>query len=123
MNIRDIDYFNPKINVGSVYRISEFMCEPTSPYQQTISNQTSLRFGKITKFELTLTTTIPHHYFEFASYNQLQSRVPREDATGKMQYPILTGHILSITPVTSDKLLKFLYLLNSRLYRSSRFNW
>lgn len=98
------------------------MCEPTSPYQQTISNRTSLRFGKITKFELTSTTNIPHHYFEFASYNQLQSRVPREDAAGKMQYPILTGHILFVTPLTSDKILEFLYLLNSRLYRSSRFN-
>lgn len=91
MDIRDIDHFNPKIKLGSVYRISEFMCQPTSPYQQTIDNKTSLRFGRVTKFDLMTVTDIPHHYFRFVSYNQLHSRIPKEDATGKMQYPILTG--------------------------------
>jgi hypothetical protein len=91
MDIRDFDYFNPKIKIGSVYRISEFMCQPTNPYQQTLDNKTSLRFGKVTKFDLTTVTDIPHHYFRFVSYNQLHTRIAKEDATGKMQYPILTG--------------------------------
>ena len=106
MNIRDIDFFNPKIKVGSVYRISEFMCEPTNPYQQTIDNKTSIRFGRITKFEPTTTTDIPHHYFNFVSYNQLQSRVPREDASGRMEYPILTGHVYLISFYQFNRILK-----------------
>ena len=94
MNIRDFDHFNPKIKVGSVYRISEFMCEPTNPYQQTIENNTTLRFGKITKFDPIAATGFPHHYFNFVSYNQLQYKIPKEDATGRMQYPVLTGYLL-----------------------------
>ena len=93
MNIRDMDFFNPKIKLGSVYRISEFMCEPTNRYQQTIDNRTSIRFGKITKFEPIAETEIPHHYFNFVSHNQLHSRVPAENASGQMEYPILTGHL------------------------------
>ena len=43
MNVREVDYFSPKIKLGSVYIISDFLCEPTSSYQQTINNKTSLR--------------------------------------------------------------------------------
>lgn len=92
MNIKEVNYFDSKIRLGSTYRISEFMCEPTDPYQQTIDNKTSLRFGKITKFDPITAPDIPHHYFKFVSYTQLQSKIPKEDATGKIQYPVLTGH-------------------------------
>ena len=94
MNVKEIDYFDPKIKLGSVYRISDFMCQPTDPYQQTIENRTSLRFGKITKFNPITTAGIPHHYFKFVSYNQLQSKIPKEDETGKTRYPVLTGNLL-----------------------------
>ena len=63
MNVKEIDYFSPKIKLVSVYRISDFMCEPTNPYQQTISNRTSLRFGRATKFDAIEAPNIPHHYF------------------------------------------------------------
>ena len=106
MNVKDFDFFNPKINVGSVYKISEFMCEPTNPYQQTIDNKISLRFGKIIKFEPASTTSIPYHYFRFVSYNQLESRVPKQDESGKMQYPILTCHVLILKFYEVDKILK-----------------
>ena len=92
MNIKEFEYFNSKLNLGSVYRISDFMCEPTSTYQQTIDNRTSLRFGRITKFDISTATDIPHHYFRFVSYTQLSSRVPEQNAQGQMQYPILTGN-------------------------------
>ena len=91
MDVKEIDYFSPKIKLGLVYRVSGFICEPTSSYQQTISNKTSLRFGRATRFDPIQAPEIPHHYFEFASYYELQHRVPREDVRGKMQYPILTG--------------------------------
>ena len=93
MNIREMNFFDPKIRLGSVYRISDFMCEPTDPYQQTIDNKTSIRFGRITKFEPSTATDIPYHYFNFTSYNQLQSRIPRENAYGQMEYPILTCNL------------------------------
>ena len=96
MNVKEIDYFDPKIKLGSVYRISDFMCQPTDPYQQTIENKTSLRFGKITKFNPITAPDIPHHYFKFVSYNQLQSKIPKEDKTGRTRYPVLTGQPLSI---------------------------
>ena len=88
-----MNFFDPKIRLGSVYRISDFMCEPTDPYQQTIDNKTSIRFGRITKFEPSTATDIPYHYFNFTSYNQLQSRIPRENAYGQMEYPILTNNL------------------------------
>lgn len=97
MNIKELDYFNSKLNLGSVYRISDFMCEPTNPYQQTINNKTSLRFGRITKFDAGTATDIPHHYFRFVPYSQLSARVPQPDARGKMDYPILTGQVLQLT--------------------------
>lgn len=93
MNVKEIEYFDPKITVGSVYKISDFMCETTNPYQQTIDNPTCLRFGKITKFVSITAPEIPYHYFKFVSYNQLQFKVPRQDASGKMEYPILTGNL------------------------------
>ena len=96
MNAKEIDYFDPKIKLGSVYRISDFMCQPTDPYQQTIDNKTSLRFGKITKFNPIKASDIPHHYFKFVSYNQLQSKIPKEDETGRIRYPVLIGQPLSI---------------------------
>ena len=96
MNEKEIDYFSPKIKLVSVYRISDFMCEPTNPYQQRISNITSFRFGRATKFDAIEAQDIPHHYFEFVSYNHLQYKVPKEDAMGRIQYPILTGKLFAI---------------------------
>ena len=104
MNVKEIDYFSPKIKLGSVYRISDFMCEPNNPYQQTISNRTSLRFGRATKFDAIEAPNIPHHYFQFASYNQLQYRIPTEDAIGRMQYPILIGHLFILKILTFNKI-------------------
>ena len=103
MNVKEIDYFDPKIKVGCTYRISEFMCEPTNPYQQTIDNKTSLKFGKITKFDAITVPGIPYHYFNFVSYNQLQSRIPKEDDTGKIQYPILTGPLFTLIILPQKK--------------------
>ena len=103
MSVKEIDYFDTKMKLGSVYRISDFMCEPTDPYQQTIDNKTSLRFGRITKFNPVTTPDIPHHYFKFVSSNQLQSKVPKEDETGRLQYPVLTGYLFTIKILTQTK--------------------
>ena len=91
MNVKEIDYFDPKIALGRTYRISHFMCKQTSPYQQTIDNPTTLQFGKITRFDSIVAPEIPFHYFRFVAYNQLQYKVPRQGPSGKTEYPMLTG--------------------------------
>ncbi|GJS44874.1 DNA helicase [Tanacetum coccineum] len=88
---KDMDYFDQKLKIHMAYRISNFLCEATSRYQQTLENQTSLRFGKYTKFKTISAMTFPHHYFQFTSYNQLASKLPKLDSNSKMQYPILTA--------------------------------
>ncbi|GJY40370.1 DNA helicase [Tanacetum coccineum] len=89
-----------QLNIRSAYRISNFICEPTSSYQQTLENKTSLRFGKFTKFDNIPATTFPHHYFEFTSYNRLESKIPKPDNNNKMQYPILTDYMGCIRSIS-----------------------
>ncbi|GJR68313.1 DNA helicase [Tanacetum coccineum] len=93
MALKDTDYFDVKLQMGRAYRILNFSCEATSRYQQTLENATSLRFGRYTNFDNIPTTTFPHHYFRFTSYNQLESKLPRPDSTRKIQYPALTGTV------------------------------
>ncbi|GJR32462.1 nucleic acid-binding, OB-fold protein [Tanacetum coccineum] len=100
MNLKDIDFFNPKLQMGSAYRISNFICKPTRPYQQTLENKTSLGFGKYTTFNNISATTFPNHYFQFTSYNQLESKIPRPDENSKMQYLGLIDYIGCIIEVS-----------------------
>ncbi|GJT40155.1 hypothetical protein Tco_0940020 [Tanacetum coccineum] len=64
MDINNIHDFNQLLKLGMVYRISKFLCQEAQ---------------------------FPNNYFEFASHNQLSSRVPYQDENSKMVYPILTG--------------------------------
>ncbi|GJZ76812.1 nucleic acid-binding, OB-fold protein [Tanacetum coccineum] len=81
MDVRKTEYFNSKLKLNTVYRISNFICENTKPYQQTLQNNISLKFGKITTFEVLpgKESEFPNHHFELISYNQLPSRVPYLD--------------------------------------------
>ncbi|GJU41561.1 hypothetical protein Tco_1194518 [Tanacetum coccineum] len=105
MDINNTNYFNPLLRSRTVYRISNFICEQTNPYLQTLANKISLKFRKITTFDVLQgqESEFPEHHFEFAAYNQLASRVPYRDENSKMIYPLLTdylGCILSISDVT-----------------------
>ncbi|GKB66747.1 DNA helicase [Tanacetum coccineum] len=103
MDINNMDYFDPLFRLHTAYRISYFICKKTKPYHQTLENKISLRFGKITKFEV-LTykeSEFPKHHFECIPYNQLASRIPYRDENSKMIYPILTGCIRSISDIIS----------------------
>ena len=51
MAFTDMNYFTQVMEQDSAYKISNFLCEKTKPWQQTLSNPISLRFGKFTKFE------------------------------------------------------------------------
>ncbi|GJX38514.1 aspartate--tRNA ligase 2, cytoplasmic-like protein [Tanacetum coccineum] len=59
-----------------------------------LDNKITLGFGEYSNFDNIPGTGIPNHYFNFTSYNQLQSRVPQTDVTSKIQYPILTVHVV-----------------------------
>ncbi|GJW03857.1 nucleic acid-binding, OB-fold protein [Tanacetum coccineum] len=106
MDVKNVQHFNPLLRLGQAYRISRFICESTSPYQQTLENKISLRFGKITTFDILLEkeSEFPDHHFEFIPYNQLASRVPYKDENSRMIYLILTdylGCIRSISDIPS----------------------
>ncbi|GJW41341.1 retrotransposon protein, putative, ty3-gypsy subclass [Tanacetum coccineum] len=81
MDINNTEYFNQLLKPGTVYRISNFICEDTKPYQQALENKISLKFGKITTFTILpgKESEFPDHHFEFIAYNQLASRVPYRD--------------------------------------------
>nr|GEW39644.1 nucleic acid-binding, OB-fold protein [Tanacetum cinerariifolium] len=118
MDINNVDYFSPLLKPHAAYRISNFMCERTKSYQQTLENQITLRFGKITVFEPLpgKESEFPNHHFELISYHQFPSRVPYRDENSKLIYPIITdylGCVRSIsnitpfgTPTTSQKYLR-----------------
>ncbi|GJZ17270.1 nucleic acid-binding, OB-fold protein [Tanacetum coccineum] len=102
MDVNNIDYFDPLLKPRMAYRISNFICEKTKPYQQTLENKISLRFGKITTFEVLegKESEFPEHQFEFTTYNQLPSRVPYRDEDSKMIYPILTDYLGCIRSIS-----------------------
>ncbi|GKC58719.1 hypothetical protein Tco_1086317, partial [Tanacetum coccineum] len=92
IDINNIDYFSPLLKPHASYRILNFICERTKPYQQTLENQITLRFGKIIVFPLSgKESEFPDHHFELISYHQLPSRVPYKDENSKLIYLILTG--------------------------------
>ncbi|GJS49151.1 DNA helicase [Tanacetum coccineum] len=106
MDLKNLNQFDQMLKLKTVYRISNFICENTKPYQQTLGNKISLKFGKITSFQVLpgKESEFPEHHFEFISYNQLSSRVPyRDKQDSKMIYPILTdylGRVRSISDIT-----------------------
>ncbi|GJZ95871.1 DNA helicase [Tanacetum coccineum] len=100
--INNIDYFNPLLKPQAAYKFLNFICDKTKAYHQTLENQISLNFRKITKFE-TLTgneSEFLEHHFEFIAYNQLASRVPYRDENSKMIYPILTDYLGCIRSIS-----------------------
>nr|GEV55880.1 DNA helicase [Tanacetum cinerariifolium] len=99
MDVNNTDYFNPLPQLQMVYRITNFICENTKPYPQTLE---SLKFGKITSFHALLEkqSEFPEHHFEFIAYNQLSSRVPYRDENSKTIYPMLTDYLECIRSIS-----------------------
>ncbi|GKA12803.1 hypothetical protein Tco_0692349 [Tanacetum coccineum] len=95
MDVNNTQYFNLLLKSGIAYRISKFICESTNPYHQTLENKTSLKFGKVTTFDILQgqESEFPDNHFKFISYNQVPSRIPYEDENSRMIYPILTRNV------------------------------
>ncbi|GKC77222.1 DNA helicase [Tanacetum coccineum] len=105
MDVNNTNYFNPLLQLQMVYGITNFICENTKSYLQTLENKISLKFEKITSFHALpkKQSEFPEHHFEFVAYNQLSSRVPYRDKNSKIVYPMLTdylGCIRSISDIT-----------------------
>ncbi|GJR46962.1 nucleic acid-binding, OB-fold protein [Tanacetum coccineum] len=104
MDVNNIDYFSQLLQPHAAYKISNFIYERTKLYQQTLENQITLRFGKITVFEPlpVKESEFPDHHFELISYYQLPSRIPYKDENSKLVYLILTdylGRVRSISDI------------------------
>ncbi|PWA57527.1 nucleic acid-binding, OB-fold protein [Artemisia annua] len=93
MEAADIQHFKSILVPGKAYRISEFQCIPTDNWQQTLENQTSLSFTRLTKLDAIPAETFPHHYFNFLSYNQLPTKIVEPRGKAKKPYPVLTDYI------------------------------
>ncbi|GJX78233.1 ribonuclease H-like domain-containing protein [Tanacetum coccineum] len=102
MDVNNTDYFNRLLQLQMVYRITNFICENTKPYLQTLENKISLKFGKITSFHALpeKQSEFPEHHFEFVAYNQLSSRVPYRDENSKTIYPMLTDYLKCIRSIS-----------------------
>ncbi|PWA86557.1 nucleic acid-binding, OB-fold protein [Artemisia annua] len=86
MEVSEKKQFTTYLIPGRTYRISGFTCAPTSNWQQTLENRTSLSFTRFTKFDAIPPMGFPNHYFRFISYNRLPYRVvDPEDKTRKVR--------------------------------------
>nr|GEY00810.1 hypothetical protein [Tanacetum cinerariifolium] len=84
MDSKDTEYFDQLLQLHSVYRITEFTCEQTLPWERTLDNPTSLTFGKYISAQEIPNTDFPEHYFNFVAYNELPAKV-------NIKNPLLTG--------------------------------
>ncbi|GJW87353.1 nucleic acid-binding, OB-fold protein, partial [Tanacetum coccineum] len=94
-----IAYFNSILQPDAAYRISHFTCVPASKYQQTLENQTSLKFGRYTKFENIPAQEYQKHYFNFTAYNQLGSKLNQQSDPLSQTQTTLTDYIGCLTRV------------------------
>nr|GEU93759.1 DNA helicase [Tanacetum cinerariifolium] len=83
--------------------------------RETLENPVSLRFRKITTFEILMEkeSEFPKHHFEFIAYNQLQSKVPYVYKNSKMIYSILTE--AASTDVQLEATLATYYYINPQI--------
>lgn len=98
-NQRDHQFFETPVHqpahngsAGRAFRISGFMCIPTSNWQQTLENRTSLSFTRFSKFDAIPADGFPDHYFNFVSYNRLPYKVVDPKDNTRKEYPVLTGN-------------------------------
>ncbi|PWA85137.1 hypothetical protein CTI12_AA078560 [Artemisia annua] len=85
-DLKEKDRFDHDLQLNCVYKIQGFGYEKTDSWGKTLDNDFTLCFGKHTHTELLTDDTFPHHYFNFAAYNELGSMLEKKN-------PILTDYI------------------------------
>nr|GEX70843.1 hypothetical protein [Tanacetum cinerariifolium] len=75
MDAEDTDYFDELLRLGKTYRILGFGCQKMPTWEQTLTNKTSLIFGKYLQVHSIPNDNFPLHYFNFATYKELARKV------------------------------------------------
>ncbi|KAL8250324.1 hypothetical protein R6Q59_034017 [Mikania micrantha] len=74
----DIDqkkYFESIIEVQSCYTVSKYVVIGNRNFMPVLKHEASLKLGKKAIFEPLSTGDIPNHFFQFASYDELDNRM------------------------------------------------
>ncbi|PWA43048.1 hypothetical protein CTI12_AA536920 [Artemisia annua] len=85
-DLKDKERFERELQQNCVYRILGFGFEKTDGWRKTLDNDMTLCLGKHTETHLLKDDNYPHHYFNFAAYNELGPRLEKKN-------PILTDYI------------------------------
>ncbi|PWA64422.1 nucleic acid-binding, OB-fold protein [Artemisia annua] len=96
VDVKDMRQFDAALQINSCYRISRFGCKNTETWQRTLTNDTTLLFGRYTSVVPIQDTGFPNHYFNFAAYNELATRIEARDS-------ILTDYIGIIRNMTRTR--------------------
>ncbi|KAL8266446.1 hypothetical protein R6Q59_003790 [Mikania micrantha] len=82
----DIDmkkYFEAIIQVKSCYTVTKYVVVENTSYMPMLKHEASLKIGKKAQFEPLSDDIIPHYFFQFASYDELDDRMkPPKQLTG-----------------------------------------
>nr|GEZ73628.1 reverse transcriptase domain-containing protein [Tanacetum cinerariifolium] len=99
MDVNNTYHFNPLLKQHMVYRITNFICESTKPYLQTLENRISLRFRKIKTFDALpeKESEFLKHHFEFLAYKAvIKSSLSRRKLKDDISNPN-SGNIVMFT--------------------------
>ncbi|KAD3338148.1 hypothetical protein E3N88_33669 [Mikania micrantha] len=69
------DYFESIIEVQSCYTVSKYVVIGNRSFMPVLKHEASLKIGKKAIFEPLLADDIPDHFFQFASYDELDNRM------------------------------------------------
>ncbi|KAL8196261.1 hypothetical protein R6Q57_025261 [Mikania cordata] len=69
------DYFESIIEVQSCYTVSKYVVIGNRSFMPVLQHEASLKIGKKAIFEPLSTNNISDHFFQFASYDELDSRM------------------------------------------------
>ncbi|PWA89239.1 nucleic acid-binding, OB-fold protein [Artemisia annua] len=85
-DLKEKERFEHDLQINGVYRIQGFGFEKADNWGKTLDNDITLCFGKHTQIDSLSDNNYPHHYFNFAAYNELGLRLEKRN-------PILTDYI------------------------------
>ncbi|KAL8191854.1 hypothetical protein R6Q57_028585 [Mikania cordata] len=68
-------YFEAIIQVKSCYTVTKYVVVENTSYMPVLKHETSLKIGKKAQFEPLSDDSIPHYFFQFASYDELDDRM------------------------------------------------
>ncbi|PWA51398.1 hypothetical protein CTI12_AA465000 [Artemisia annua] len=85
-DLKEKERLERDLQLNCVYRIQGFGFEKTDGWGKTLDIDMTLCFGKHTQVDLLKDADYPYHYFNFAAYNELGSRLEKKN-------PILTNYI------------------------------